>query len=272
MAQYCLYTSQAFFISLLAFLNFSICVEFYYGDEFSIISYDGDYSPPSPPPPAPFPHPPSFSCEGDLKGIGSLNTICELNSSLSFGDDVYIEGNGSLYILSGVSLRCPLMGCTIQINMSRDFSLGHNSLIVAGSLRIDALNISLVDGSVVNVTALAGNPPAQTSGTPSGYQGAGGGHGGRGASCVTDNTKLPDDVWGGDTYAWSSLHEPWSFGSKGGTTVKEESYGGEGGGRIWLETKNSIEVSGNLYADGGDGGIKGGGGSGGSIYIKAQRM
>ncbi|WJX29675.1 hypothetical protein P8452_18290 [Trifolium repens] len=99
-------------------------------------------------------------------------------------------------------------------------------------------NATFFDGSVINVTGLAGSPPAQTSGTPSGIQGAGGGYGGRGATCVSDNNKLPDDVWGGDAYSWATLDEPWSYGN----------------------------VSGDLLA------IKGGGGSGGSIYIKAHRM
>ncbi|XP_015899506.2 uncharacterized protein LOC107432822 [Ziziphus jujuba] len=246
-------------------------------DEFSIMGFDvdafhGDYTPPSPPHPSPPPHPPSVSCEEGLKGYGSLNTLCELNSSLSFEEDMYIEGKGSLYILPGVNLNCPLLGCSILINVSGEFSLGRNSMIVAGLVSVNAWNASFLDGSVVNVTGLAGQPPAQTSGTPSGVQGAGGGHGGRGASCVTDNTKLPDDIWGGDAYSWSSLDEPASYGSKGGTTSKEEKYGGEGGGRIWLEMNSTIDISGNLFADGGNGGTKGGGGSGGSIYIKAQRM
>ena len=246
-------------------------------DEFSIISYDfdslySDYTPPAPPPPAPLPHPPSLSCQEDLNGVGSLDTLCKLNSSLIFNTDVYIEGKGSLHVLPDVNLSCPVLGCSILINISRGFSLHSSSLIIAGTVSVISQNASLLDGSVINVTGLAGAPPAQTSGSPSGTQGAGGGHGGRGASCVTDNTKLPDDVWGGDAYSWSSLDEPWSYGSKGGTTSKEERYGGEGGGRIKFEIADSIEVSGGLLANGGDGGIKGGGGSGGSIYIKAHRM
>lgn len=246
-------------------------------DEFPVIGFDaftfhGDYSPPSPPPPSLPPLPPPLSCAEDLMGIGSLDTSCQLNSSLIFDHDVYIEGSGSLHILPGVIFGCAVRGCSILINVSGEFTLRLNGMIVAGSVSIYASNASLLSGSVVNVTGLAGEPPAQTSGTPSGVQGAGGGHGGRGASCVTDNTKLPDDVWGGDAYSWSSLDEPWSYGSKGGTTCKGENYGGEGGGRIWLEVKSSIEVDGGLMADGGDGGVKGGGGSGGSIYIKAQRM
>jgi hypothetical protein len=235
-------------------------------------SFYSDYTPPSPPPPPPEPHPPSLSCEEGLKGIGTLNTTCDLNSSLIFDGDVYIAGNGTLNILPGVNLSCPILGCVIKINMSTEFTLQKGSVIIAGTVVIWAKNSTFFDGSVVNVTGLAGSPPAQTSGTPSGIQGAGGGYGGRGATCVSDNTKLPDDVWGGDAYSWSSLDKPWSYGSKGGTTIKNESYGGEGGGRIWLIAVDTLHVSADVLANGGDGGIKGGGGSGGSIYIKAHRM
>ncbi|KAJ8750999.1 hypothetical protein K2173_016180 [Erythroxylum novogranatense] len=246
-------------------------------DDFSIFnsdefSFHGDYTPPSPPPPAPPPHPPSLSCEEDLLGIGNLDTVCKLDTNLNFTDDVYIEGNGTLDVLPGVVLSCPVRGCSVLINMSSDFILQQRAVIVAGTVFVSAYNVTLKEGSIINVTGLAGEPPSQTSGTPSGVQGAGGGHGGRGASCVTDNTKLPDDVWGGDAYSWSDLDKPWSYGSKGGTTSKEESFGGEGGGRIGFDVVNSIEVNCNLLAHGGGAGIRGGGGSGGSIYIKARRM
>lgn len=247
------------------------------GNEFSILSFNsddlyGDYSPPSPPPSRPEPRPPSLSCSEGLNATGSFDTVCELNSSLILDNDVYIHGNGSFYILPGVSLSCPHLGCSIVVNISGDFSLGSNSVIIAGLVSVNASNASLFTGSMINVTAMAGEPPPMTSGSPRGVQGAGGGHGGRGASCVTDNSKLPDDFWGGDPYAWSSLEEPKSFGSKGGSTSKEVKYGGEGGGRIWLEARNSIVLEGNVVAGGGDGGMKGGGGSGGSIYIKGLRM
>ncbi|KAK9266622.1 hypothetical protein L1049_003574 [Liquidambar formosana] len=246
-------------------------------DFFSIIDFDlnsfhGDYTPPSPPPPSLPPHPPSVTCEDELKGIGSLDTSCKLNYSLNFTDDVYIEGLGSFYILPGVTVSCPVKGCSIIVNVSGEFILGEKAVIVAGTVFVHAWNASFLDGSVVNVTGLAGAPPAETSGTPMGVQGAGGGHGGRGASCLIDNTKLPDDVWGGDAYSWSSLAEPWSYGSSGGTTSKEVDYGGFGGGRIKFDVNSTVDFYGSLLADGGDGGLKGGGGSGGSIYIKAQRM
>ncbi|PIN14347.1 hypothetical protein CDL12_13025 [Handroanthus impetiginosus] len=246
------------------------------GEDFSILEYDaklfrGDYSPPSPPPPSPPPHPPSVSCE-DLKGIGSLNTTCELNYSLNFTDDVYIEGKGNLFILQGVALTCPKLGCLIEINITGDLILNPFAEIVAGSVYIVAGNASLFGGSVINVTARADDLLEPSQGTPDDAEGGGGGHGGRGASCVMDNKKLPEDVWGGDAHSWDSIEMPWTYGSKGGTTKKEEDYGGRGGGRNWLQVNNTVDMRGMLLANGGDGGIKGGGGSGGSIYIKSHKM
>ncbi|OVA14461.1 hypothetical protein BVC80_1361g13 [Macleaya cordata] len=262
---------------LLINLIFYSQIGFIYGskEDFSILNFNlfgQDYTPPTPPLPPPSPHPPSLSCEEDLKGIGSLNTTCQLNTNLQFENDVYIGGKGNLDILPCVSISCLVPGCRISINISRDFSLGQNSSILAGTFILRAFNASLVDGSSINTTVLAGNPPAQTSGTPQGIDGAGGGHGGRGACCLTDNQKHQEDVWGGDTYGWSMLDKPWSYGSKGGTTSRETDYGGGGGGRIKMVIKGFLDVNGTVLAEGGDGGFEGGGGSGGSIKIAAHKM
>ncbi|CAL5435672.1 unnamed protein product [Camellia sinensis] len=240
-------------------------------DDFSIIGVDSellhqDYAPPAPPPPPP--HPPSVSCEDDLGGIGSLDTTCQIVSDLNLTGNVYIQGKGNFYILSRRNVNCLVSGCEITINITGNFSLGENGTIVAGTFELAAYNASFGNGSLVNTTGLAGSPPPQTSGTPQGIDGAGGGHGGRGAACLTDQEKLQEDVWGGDAYSWSSLQKPCSYGSKGGTTSKEVDYGGGGGGRIKLEVVTFLEVNGSLMADGGDGGPRGGGGSGGSIFIK----
>ncbi|KAJ1384004.1 hypothetical protein SESBI_42908 [Sesbania bispinosa] len=229
-----------------------------------------DYTPSSPPPPPPLPHPHFVSCLKGLNGTKSLATTCNLNSNLFFDSDVYIEGNGSLNILPNVNLSFPILGCMILINMSREFSLQSGVVIIVGTVHVSSKNVSLLDGLLIKVTGLADAPPAQTSGTPSGTQGAGGGHGGRGATCVSDNTKLPDDVWGGDAYSWSTLDKPCSYGSKGGTTSKDERYGGEGGGRIWFAVNDTIELYGDLLENGSDGGIKGGGGSGGTNLMGFQ--
>ncbi|XAR70820.1 hypothetical protein NMG60_11027825 [Bertholletia excelsa] len=244
-------------------------------DDFSIVGFDWDlfhqdYSPPAPPPPPP--HPPSVSCEDDLGGIGSVDTTCQIVSDLNLTRDVYIEGKGNFYILPRRSVNCFIAGCEITINVTGNFSLGENATIVAGTFELAAHNATFGNWSLVNTTGLAGDPPPQTSGTPQGIDGAGGGHGGRGACCLTDKEKLPEDVWGGDAYSWSSLQTPWSYGSKGGTTSKEVDYGGGGGGRIKLEIGNFLEMNSSLLADGGDGDPRGGGGSGGSIFIKARKM
>lgn len=246
--------------------------------DFSILDYDpgfnlfrADYTPPTPPTPAPPPRPPSVSCQ-DLNGIGSLNTTCELSSSLNLTGDVYVEGRGNLFFLQGVALICPKLGCSIGVNITGDLRMNSFSKIVAGSVYVLAGNASLFGDSMINVTARASDPEGPSRGTPVDAQGGGGGHGGRGASCVMDNKKLPEDVWGGDAYAWDGLEAPWSYGSKGGSTSKDERYGGRGGGRIWLEVKDTVDMQALLLADGGDGGIKGGGGSGGSIFIKAKKM
>lgn len=52
----------------------------------------------------------------------------------------------------------------------------------------------------------------------------------RGACCVTDKEKLPEDVWGDDAYSWTTLQKPRSIG---GTTSKEVDHGGGGGGGEW---------------------------------------
>ncbi|KAG0456405.1 hypothetical protein HPP92_024193 [Vanilla planifolia] len=230
-----------------------------------------DYSPPSPPPPSPF-NPPTCSCEEDLGGTGSFDTLCLLNSSVRLTRDVYIKGNGSLDLLPQVELSCRVSGCIVLANFSGSITLRRGAAIVAGMIKLAASSMSIGDMALLNTAALAGDPPPQTSGAATGVYGDGGGHGGRGASCFVKEGQTQDDTWGGDAYAWSTLTKPNSYGSKGGSTSLEEDYGGGGGGQIWLEIDEVLEVNGTISAEGGDGGSKGGGGSGGSIYILATKM
>ncbi|XP_010919832.1 uncharacterized protein [Elaeis guineensis] len=209
----------------------------------------------------------SGSCE-DLKGVGSLDGTCLLNSSLHLDDDLCIFGKGNVEISPHVSIICPIKGCSVTINVSGNIKVGAYAGVFSGSISFDAANITLDNHSTINTTSLGGLPPAQTSGTPIGHDGAGGGHGGRGASCIKSNKTN----WGGDVYAWSSLSEPWSYGSKGGSTSAEKQYGGDGGGRIMLKVKDSLQVDGYVGAEGGNGGYEGGGGSGGSIIVHALKL
>ncbi|PPR81078.1 hypothetical protein GOBAR_AA39637 [Gossypium barbadense] len=214
----------------------------------------------------------SLSCE-DLGGVGSFSSTCLLNSNLYLSSNLYIHGSGNLEILPHVSIECPKEGCMITFNMSGNVNLGQYVAVVAGSVVIYAANLTVGQNSAINTTSLAGSPPPQTSGTPVGFDGAGGGHGGRGASCLKNNKT---NFWGGDVYAWSTLSEPWSYGSKGGSKVDSASgghrLGGEGGGRVKLIAEDMLYLNGSITAEGGDGGLKGGGGSGGSIYIRAVKL
>lgn len=209
----------------------------------------------------------SVSCE-DLEGVGSFNTTCLLSSTHYLKSDILIYGVGNLEILSHVSLICPVDGCLIKVNVSGNIKLGQNASIVAGSVILSAANVTMDYKSSINSSALGGPPPSQTSGTPVDNVGAGGGHGGRGASCLkNDKTN-----WGGDVYSWSTLSKPKSYGSKGGGKSTEKKYGGNGGGHIELIVKDTLYVNGSVAAEGGYGGYDGGGGSGGSILVYAVKL
>ncbi|KAK4388782.1 hypothetical protein Sango_2215200 [Sesamum angolense] len=141
-----------------------------------ILLFHQDYTPPAPPPPPP--HPPSLSCESDLGGIGSLDTTCQIVSNLNLSKDVYVEGKGNFVISPNVTVNCSsFSGCELAINVTGNFTLGENSSIICGTFELVSDNASFGNGSAVNTTGLAGSPPPQTSGTPQGVDGAGGGMG-----------------------------------------------------------------------------------------------
>uniref|UniRef100_A0A7N1A4F4 DUF8003 domain-containing protein n=1 Tax=Kalanchoe fedtschenkoi TaxID=63787 RepID=A0A7N1A4F4_KALFE len=212
--------------------------------------------------------PPSSSC-ADLKGVGSFNSTCLLNSNLYLSSDLYVHGTGNLEILPDTKIICPYEGCSLTFNLSGTVKFGRNAAVVGGTVVIAAVNLSLEYNSSINTTSLGGPPPTQTTGTPSGDDRAGGGHGGRGANCYKHNKTT---YWGGDVYAWSSLSSPWSYGSKGGHSSFHRDSEGKGGGRVKLEVNDTISLNGSVTAEGGDGGKEGGGGSGGSIIIRSRNL
>jgi len=149
------------------------------------------------------------SCEKDLEGVGFLDTTCQIVSYLNLTDSVYIQGTGNFFILPNVKVNCfSVLGCKITINITDNFSLGENCSIIAGTFELAAWNATLNTRSVINTTSFGRDPHAQTSGTPHGLDGGGGGYGGRGACCLMNDLKRPEDVWGGDAYSWSTLSTP----------------------------------------------------------------
>ena len=207
----------------------------------------------------------SVGCESDLGGEGSLDTLCRLLSSVTLGASSFIVGAGALEIGHHVSLSCSAPGCEIVVLLSKNLALAPGAAISGGSLTIQAANIIIQENAFITTTALGGDPPADAGGTPASLDGAGGGHGGRGASCEEDA-----DAWGGDVYAWETLAAPWSYGSRGGTT-SESKLGGAGGGRVAITT-GELLLNGTVKSKGDSVGLRGGGGSGGSIAIKATNM
>lgn len=213
----------------------------------------------------------SVTCH-DLEGVGSLDTTCTLSSNLRLDSDTHAHGAGNLNILANVSVDCPIQGCTIAFNLSGTIHVSRSARILAGSVILSATNLTMEGDSSIHATALAGPPPSQTSGTPVGEDGGGGGHGGRGASCVRSDAS---SYWGGDVYSWSSLDDPWSYGSEGGVRLNAGG-GGKGGGRVRVVLKDTMMIlNGSVSADGGDSGEEGGGGgggSGGSIFVRAVKL
>ncbi|XP_076091252.1 uncharacterized protein LOC143063127 [Mytilus galloprovincialis] len=131
---------------------------------------------------------------------------------------------------------------------------------VATNASIQAINITIDDGGALHGDSLGyrstdtqadiiniGKGITHTSGS----SGAGhGGTSGRGAG-----TTLTGQPYG-------HLYQPFIHGSAGGGD------GGQGGGMLWLNATNMIEIDGRLSANAGDAkAASGGGGSGGSVWI-----
>ncbi|XP_024388875.1 uncharacterized protein [Physcomitrium patens] len=215
----------------------------------------------------------SLTCEEDLLGAGSLETVCVLKQSVSFAaDETFVVGNGTLEIQPNVSISCIKSGCSLTILLDGDLNMGENSTIRSSSLWIQAANVNIGDAASLDSSEFGGKPPSGASGTPSGIDGAGAGHGGRGAYCVKDHSKEQRDSWGGDMYGWSTLMQPWFYGSSGGTTSNTSDLGGKGGGRVNVTVMGILVINGSIEADGGSVGEEGGGGSGGSLFVRASRI
>ena len=157
---------------------------------------------------------------------------------------------------------------------------------VGGQLKTGAGSFVVVRADATNgasVAISASSVDVQTGGTVSaedfGFQfqygpgrgwgsGCGGGHGGYGGGCYTNNGV----VFGG-TYG-DSLH-PWQPGSGGGYTWNDVMRRG-GGGNIRIASSGTVNVDGTMSAsalgNGVDDWVTASGGSGGSIFIECMRL
>ncbi|MGI6103244.1 MAG: DUF2341 domain-containing protein [Patescibacteria group bacterium] len=202
--------------------------------------------------------------------------------SLSYSS-VLIE-NGSLFVVGGdssLTISEDLTvtgGSTLQLEGANrtgkvdDQWRGTGVAINAGDLVIDAGSSITADGQGYTGTHRgAGNGPG---GAPAGgiYAGPGGSYGGVGSYGREDGTDgLPGQSYG-------DALEPIDLGSAGGssTSMYSSGVGGSGGGAIRLDVQGTIELNGEISANGEDGTGSGtygsGGGSGGSIWITAGTL
>jgi len=146
------------------------------------------------------------------------------------------------------------------------FRLNVDTLVVGASASVSADGYGYPGGYYAGLGPGAGDGPDGTLGYEAG---GGGGYGGRGGDT--------EGQVGGETYG--DLYQPLDLGSGagGGLAVTRRFYGGSGGGAIRIVATESVQIDGEISADGDSGpgqnkyGIMcgGGGGSGGSIWITA---
>jgi hypothetical protein len=187
----------------------------------------------------------SGQTQGDLwvhNQGGSESAYTPLQDALTF-DDVYIWGQGVLASQPGKPL-------TLQV-------LGTLDIAVDGALSVSGRGYAGASGG-----RQAGGPGAGHSDV-SDYPGGGGGYGGAGDA---DNYNVNH---GGGTYGSATL--PTDLGSGGGSGYYGGYGGGAGGGAIHAIVNGTLQVDGQLRADGAGSG-NGRGGSGGSLWLVTNTL
>jgi len=177
----------------------------------------------------------------------------------------------TLNILAGTTyLNTPIIG-TSQVNILNGATLTHtdNTDTQSYYINITCNNLTIETGGNINTTGkgytggitTAGNGPG--AGTYNSYTGGGAGHGGNGGTGYRAVSAS-----GGPTY--DSITTPTELGSGGGGSGSTAN-GGDGGGLIIINATNTINITGNINANGingtGESNYVAGGGSGGSIYL-----
>lgn len=195
-------------------------------------------------------------------------------SSFTWSNEAIVADNGAtMSLLSGAgSLSVPSTS-VLFANTTRSYT----SVIVNGT--ISHWNNESSQAYAINLTSTGGFQVKNSSSINAdgrGYQASqgtgegvdsnpsgGASHGGTGGFGAYGSAS-------GSTYG--TLKAPVAIGSGGGGTV----YGGHGGGAIRLTVSGTLDIKGEISADGADGGsfstTAGGGGSGGSVYISAGTL
>ncbi len=229
----------------------------------------------------------SFTVPEGICDSGTYATVCNISSPKNISGKFNFT---VLNILSGGVLQNQTNNVSIAINASSVtiFSGG----IIRASVNITATNITIESGGLINASSLGyiggaqgdGNPGSGKNATGPGaglrYNtgdtsgGGGGGYGGTGGAGNGGAATAP----GGDVYGSSDFPVNYGSGGSGGDCLSS-GVGGSGGGLIFLNATNRLNISGLITADGenktsacGSGGNGGGGGSGGAILLFARNI
>ena len=136
------------------------------------------------------------------------------------------------------------------------------------NIKINATDFYIDNGATLHADSLGYRPEdTQTTtinigqGTTSSSGSSGAGHGGTsGKGAGTGLTGQP----------YGHLFQPYEIGSAGGGAWN---VGGQGGGKLYIEVSNMLQIDGEIRANGGDAkATSGGGGSGGTVLIDTQKF
>ena len=193
----------------------------------------------------------------DIPGGKSINI--QASSALAINQDMTVQ--------SGATFSASIAGAPMDFTVTGDLTIQGT---VNGNIEnITAANISLLSGGLINATCYGNRGGRQGSNT--GYHGAGPGGG-------TYSGPYPGGSYGGyafnesetiQNHTYGSIFAPVDLGS-GGATYSTSYRGADGGGRIKLTATGAFAIEGTIQADGCSNPNRGGGGSGGSIYLIAD--
>ncbi len=210
----------------------------------------------------------NFACDS-----GTLADTCNVTTTQAMTNGSSISGTGSLVIKNGGNLTTSnAQSFSIAMDGSVTIESGGNITGNLSSLTAASLDVQTGGNINANSKGSTGGTGANGSGTgrgvgcgSSGCYGGGAGYGGTGGK-ATSNA-------GGPSYG--SIKSPTDYGSGGGGS-NNSGTGGSGGGAVKIVVTGTLNVGGNITANGGNGGSAtsggGGGGSGGSIWVSADSI
>jgi len=202
---------------------------------------------------------------GYVKGGAGTIYVRTNNASIP---NVFVDnggGRGTNTLVAGTSsFDLYVQGGSVATNLGtpRDLFVRANSTVIQMGNWSVARNATLDAGSDINLDGL-GNSSAGRGSTSVNPKG-GAGHGGYGAFNSANSGNVYD-----------SAVSPSLSGSQGGNGSGSEGlspYGGTGGGVTHLTVANTLTVNGEISADGNDGELNSGGGSGGSLWIQTATL